>query len=445
MKNFSISVKKKINYFNKSIYVEGDKSISHRALLIASQSHGGITKISGLLEAEDVLNCIKALRKLGVKIIKKKNEYWVFGNGLGSFKINKNITINCGNAGTLARLIMGLLSSYPKKIKIVGDKSLNKRPMRRVIEPLEKFGCTFYPKNKKNLPIVMQGTSFPAPIKHTETIGSAQVKSAIQLSALNTPGVTEIIEIKKSRNHTENLLKSIGAKIKVYKKKSFNKIIVEGQKEFKFFKINISGDISSAAFFIVLTILNKNSKLKIKNVNLNSTRTGVIKILKKMKAKISLKNIKTMNGEKRGDITVKSSKLIGINCPSSLVPSAIDEFPIIMIAAAAAKGVSIFSGLHELEKKESPRLSIMNSILRKIDIKTKLKNNKIKIYGNTNINLKKTYKIKTFGDHRICMTAFIMAQLFGGKFNIKDCNSINTSFPKFLKLMKKIGAHYEIK
>jgi len=445
MKNFSISIKKKINHFNKSIYVEGDKSISHRALLIASQSHGGISKISGLLESEDILNCVKALRQLGVKIIKKKNEHWIFGNGLGSFRIKNNATINCGNAGTLARLIMGCLSSYPIKIKIVGDKSLSKRPMERVIKPLEKFGCRFYPKNKKNLPIVMQGTNFPAPIKHVEKIGSVQVKSAIQFAALNTPGITKIIEVKKSRDHTENLLKFIGVKIKVNKKKSSNKILIEGQKEFKFFKLNIPGDISSAAFFIVLTILNKNSKLKIKNINLNPTRAGVLKILTLMKAKISLKNIKNVNGEKRGDIIVKSSKLVGINCPTSLVPSAIDEFPIIMLAASLAKGVSTFSGLNELEKKESPRLSVMNSILRQINIKTRLKKDKIKIYGNGDINLKKTYKIKTFGDHRICMTAFIMAQLFGGKFNIKDCNSINTSFPKFLTLMKKIGAHYEIK
>jgi 3-phosphoshikimate 1-carboxyvinyltransferase len=291
----------------------------------------------------------------------------------------------------------------------------------------------------------MQGTNFPAPIKHVEKIGSAQVKSAIQFAALNTPGITKIIEVKKSRDHTENLLKFIGVKIKVNKKKSSNKILIEGQKEFKFFKLNIPGDISSAAFFIVLTILNKNSKLKIKNINLNPTRAGILKILTLMKAKISLKNIKNVNGEKRGDIIVKSSKLVGINCPTSLVPSAIDEFPIIMLAASLAKGVSTFSGLNELEKKESPRLSVMNSILRQINIKTRLKKDKIKIYGNGDINLKKTYKIKTFGDHRICMTAFIMAQLFGGKFNIKDCNSINTSFPKFLTLMKKIGAHYEIK
>ena len=187
MKSFSIIVKKKINKFNKSIFVEGDKSISHRALLISSQAYG-VSKLRGILEAEDVLNTIKALRKLGVKIIKYKNIYHIYGNGLGSLKTKNNLTINAGNSGTLARLLMGLLTTYPHKIKIIGDKSLSKRPMGRVITPLERFGCSFT-KNKKTLPLYITGTEMPLATKHEEKIGSAQVKSSIIFASLNSPGI----------------------------------------------------------------------------------------------------------------------------------------------------------------------------------------------------------------------------------------------------------------
>ena len=444
MKSFSIIVEKKINKFNKSIFVEGDKSISHRALLISSQAYG-VSKLKGILEAEDVLNTINALKKLGVKIVKYKNIYHVYGNGLGSFKTQNNLTINAGNSGTLARLLMGLLTTYPHKIKIIGDKSLSKRPMARIIPPLEKFGVTFEPKDKKTLPVYITGSEMPIAISHEEKIGSAQVKSSIIFASLNTPGITKIKELKKSRDHTENMLKFTGVKIKIKKFKTYNLISIEGQKDFKAFDLNIPGDISSAAFFIVLTLLAKHSIIKIKNINLNPTRTGMIIILKKMDAKIKLMNIKTICGEKVGDIVVKSSTLKSINCPASLVPSTIDEFTILMIAAAKAKGITTFSGLGELNKKESPRLNLMNSILNQIGIKTKLKQETIKIIGNPKINLNKSYIINTRFDHRVCMSVFVMCQIFGGHIKIKDFNSVATSFPNFLNLMKQLGAKYEIK
>ena len=192
MKSFSVLVKKKINKFNKSIFVEGDKSISHRALLISSQAYG-VSKLKGLLEAEDVLNTIKTLRNLGVKIIKKNNVYYVYGNGLGSFQIKNNLTINVGNSGTLARLIMGLLVTYPKTIKIFGDQTINfKRPMGRIIDPLEKFGCKFEPKNRKTLPLFMTGTEMPLATNYVEKIGSAQVKSSIIFASLNSQALSAI-------------------------------------------------------------------------------------------------------------------------------------------------------------------------------------------------------------------------------------------------------------
>ena len=444
MKSFSVVVKKKINKFDKTIFVEGDKSLSHRALLISSQGYG-ISKLRGLLESEDILNTINALKKLGVKIIKYKNIYHVYGNGLGSFKTKNNLTINTGNSGTLARLLMGLLTTYPHKIKIIGDKSLSKRPMERIITPLGKFGATFMPKNKKTLPCYMIGSEMPIAISHKEKIGSAQVKSSIILASLNTPGITKIKELKKSRDHTENMLKFIRAKIKIKKFKTYNLISIEGQKDFKAFNLNIPGDMSSAAFFIVLTLLTKHSIIKIKNINLNPTRTGIIIILKKMNAKIKLMNVKTKYGEKVGDIVVKSSILKSINCPASLVPSTIDEFTVLMIAAAKAKGTTTFSGLGELNKKESPRLNLMNSILNQVGIKTKLKRETIKIIGSPKINLNKSYTINSHFDHRVCMSVFVMCQIFGGQIKIKDFNSVATSFPSFLYLMKLLGAKYEIK
>ena len=444
MKSFSVIVEKKINKFNKSIFVEGDKSISHRALLISSQAYG-VSKLKGMLEAEDIINTIKALKKLGVKIVKHKNIYHIYGNGLGSFKAQKNLKIEAGNSGTLARLLMGLLATYPHRIKIAGDRSLNKRPMERIISPLEKFGVTFDPKNKKNLPIFITGSEMPLAIDHEEKIGSAQVKSSVILASLNTPGITKIKELKKSRDHTENMLKFVGANIKIKKFKNYNLISIEGQKDFEAFNLNIPGDMSSAAFFIVLTLLTKHSSIKIKNINLNPTRSGIIIILKKMNAKIKLMNIKNRYGEKVGDIFVKSSTLKSINCPPLLVPSTIDEFTILMIAAAKAKGMTTFSGLGELNKKESPRLNLMNSILNQIGIKTNLKRESIKIFGNPKINLNKSYVINTHFDHRICMSAFVMCQIFGGQIKIKDFNSVATSFPNFLNLMSKLGAKYEVK
>jgi len=444
MKSFSVIVKKKINKFHKSISVGGDKSISHRALLISSQAYG-LSKIKGISNAEDVMNTISALKRLGVKIVKSKNIYHVYGYGLGSLKTKNNLTINAGNSGTLARLLFGLLSSYPHKIKIVGDKSLNKRPMGRIIKPLEKFGASFDPKGKINLPIYVTGTEMPVAIDHQEKIGSAQVKSSIILASLNAPGITKIKELKKSRNHTENILKFIGAKIKIKKFKTYNVILIEGQNDFKSFDLSVPGDMSSAAYFIVLTLLNKKSMITIKNVNLNPTRMGIITILKKMNAKIKLTNTKTKFGERLGDIVVKSSNLKSVICPASLVPSAIDEFTILMIAAAKAEGITVFSGLSELNKKESPRLNLMNSILNKIGIKTILNNGTIKIFGKPNIDLNKSCSVDTLFDHRICMTVFVMSQIFGGQIKIKDFNSVDTSFPNFLNLMKQLGAKYEIK
>ena len=445
IRKFSVLINNKIKKFKKSISVEGDKSISHRALLIASQCIGK-SYLENILESEDVKNTIESLRKLGVKILKTNKVYVVYGNGLGSFKKPKGNIIYAGNSGTLARMLFPLLGTQKNlRVKIIGDNSLNKRDMKRVIEPLSKIGSSFYPKNKTTLPLLIEGTEMPLAQKHIETIGSAQVKSAILLAALNTPGITSVETNKISRNHTENLLATIGADIKIKKMKKGELITLRGQKNLSPFSIKIPGDPSSAAPFIVLALLTTKSKLIIKNINCNKTRIGFIDILKKMNADIRIKNLKKKSGELLGDIVIYSSSLKSINCPKNLVPLAIDEFPLLFAVAALLKGTSKFSGIKELRHKESDRIKSMEVGLNKIGIKTQSTIDTLKIYGNPNIKIKKTLVISPKEDHRIAMSFFCLGQLLNGKVKINNFQTVNTSFSKFLFTMKKIGANFEIK
>tara|TARA_B100001123_G_scaffold393298_1_gene473197 strand:- start:698 stop:2047 length:1350 start_codon:yes stop_codon:yes gene_type:complete len=444
-KKFSVLINKKIKKFNKTIFVENDKSISHRALLISSQCIGP-SILEGILESEDVKNTIVCLKKLGVKIIKKKEKYIVYGNGLGSFKKPHKNYLYVGNSGTLARMIISLIATQQDlKVKISGDSSLNKRDMKRIIEPLSKIGCIFYPKNKTTLPLTIQGTSLPLAQKHYEVLGSAQVKSAILLAGLNTFGETSIVEKKISRNHTENLLKSINANIKIKKIYDGNLISLKGKENLNAFNLKIPGDPSSAAPFITLALLTKGSRLMIKNINCNPTRIGFIKILKKMNANIKIINLKKKSGEIIGDILIKSSSLKPIICPKKLVPSAIDEFPLLFVVASKIKGITKFSGIRELRHKESDRIKNIQKGFNQIGIKTKSTIDTLKIYGNPNIKMKKTLKIFSNNDHRIAMSFFCLGKLLEGKTEIKNFETVNTSFSKFLTTMKKIGAKYEIK
>ena len=435
----NIVIKKKIKAFNKIISVSGDKSISIRCVLLASQAIGE-TKINNLLESEDVLNSLRAIKKLGIKFKKKSGYYFIYGLGLKSFNAQKEITVNAGNSGTLARLILGLLVNNEKQVTLIGDKSLSKRDFSRVTEPLKMFGASIS-SNKNKLPVKIVGSQFLRPINFFEKIGSAQCKSAVMLAGLKTPGITKI-KAKKSRNHTELLFKSLNIPIKIKKTKNIDFIELHGQNNFKAFNYNIPGDISSAAFFIVLTLLAKKSKILIKNVNVNESRIGIIKILKKMNCDISVKNKRIYKGEKIADITAKSTKNIkAINCPSSLNSSAIDEFLIIFLVAAKAKGISTFKNLDELNKKESPRLNIAIKILNMIGIKTLRRKNYLKIYGNPNLNLNKKFIIQNFmKDHRVFMMSCVAGLVLGGKWTIHDPDSVNTSFPSFFNIIKRLGA-----
>ena len=446
-KKFSVLIKKKIDKFNKIIKIPPDKGLSIRSLLLASQCIGK-SRIKNLLESEDVLICIKVLKTLGVKIIKSNNIYIVHGNGLNSFRTNKKITkIFVGNSGTTARLLMGLLATHLGKFYLYGDSSLNKRDMSRVIQPLEKVGCFFYPKGKSTLPLTIEGTSMPLAQKHIENRGSAQVKSLILFSALSTPGITTIEEKKISRNHSEIFLKKINADIQINKLKKGNLISLKGQKNLYSFNYTVSSDPSSAAFLIALTLLTPSSKLLIKNVNCNSTRIGFIKVLReKMKAKIKIKNLKKKYGEEpTGNILIESSSLKPVNCPKSLVPSIIDEFPILFILSAITKGISKFSGIAELRHKESDRIKSMESGLNRIGIKTKSTKDSLKIFGNPSVKIKKSLNIYPQNDHRVAMSWAVFGLLIGGRIKIHNFETVNTSFPGFVSLIRSIGGKIEIK
>ena len=439
-----IVVENKIDNFNKVIYVDGDKSLSIRSLLIGSQSYG-ICKINNLPKSEDIMSTIVGLQKLGVKITLHGNTCSVYGKGLNSFNFKKYICINAGNSGTFARLLLGLLIKTPNLIKIIGDKSLSQRDFQRVINPLSKFGASFYNNNRSKLPLKILGSEYVKPINYFEKRGSAQCKSSVMFAALNSPGTT-IIKAKKSRDHTEIFFKYLKLPINIIRNKNFDIIKIKGEVQFKSFNYDIPGDISSSAFFIIMTLLSTNSKLKIKNVNLNPSRIGFIKIANKMGAKIKILNKKNRYGEIIGDIFVKSqSKLKAINCPSSMNSNAIDEFLIIFLIAAKASGVSNFKNLGELNKKESPRLKLGSKILNKMGIKTVQKKNSIKIFGNPKLSIQKDIVIKNFyKDHRIFMTSVIAALCFGGKWVIHDVDSHKSSFPSFMNLLKKIGSKYTL-
>jgi len=427
---------KEINRFVGTIQLPGDKSISHRSLIIGSQATG-IVKISNLLESEDIFTTIECLKKFGVKIIKKNKDYFVYGQVVGGLE-KFNGTLNCGNSGTTARLLLGLLSTYPYTIKFIGDKSLSKRPMGRVIDVLKNFGVSIKPSNKNNFPLTFRGSFVGLQTDFKLKVASAQIKSAFLLAALNTPGISSIEENFDTRDHTEIMLKYLGAKIKVKKKSQKKTIFLEGKMPLDAKNIYVPGDISSASFMIVLALISKNSKILIKNVLLNPTRTGILDALKKMKAQIQIKNKRLCSGEIVGDLYVKSSKLTSVKIQEKMAPRLIDEYPILFIAALFAKGTSKFYGIEELRLKESDRIETMKEGLSKFGINIKSTKSSVEIKGNKNFNILNNTVIDAKGDHRIAMSFKILSEAINKKFKIKDFQYVQTSFPGFIKIIKNL-------
>ncbi len=434
----SVTIRNKIKNFKKVLTVSGDKSLSIRWILFSSLANG-ISTAKNLLLSEDVLAAIRAIKKLGIKVNLNNKECKIYGKGFDGYKYKKNIIINAENSGTLGRLLLGLLINTPYSIKLIGDQSLSKRDFKRITDPLSKFGAKFKLKKKKNLPLLISGSSNTKPFKYLETKGSAQCKSAVIFGGMRTNGTTTI-KAKKSRDHTELLCKHLNLPVFVKKKKYYDEIKIKKVKKIKRLNYKIPSDISSSAFFIVLTALSKKSELLIRNVNINPTRVGVILILKKMGVKINFKNRRIYKGERCADIQIKSpKKLTAINCPTKLNSGAIDEFLIIFLVAAKAKGVSYFKKLSELNQKESPRLKWGAKILNKMGIKTILTKDSIKIFGNPNLKINKKITIKNYlKDHRVFMTSVIAAISFGGIWKIYDKNCYQTSFPNFLKIINDL-------
>ena len=437
MSNF-IKLNYKINNFKKSIKIPGDKSLSIRWVLFSSLACG-TSRAKNLLISEDVLAAIEAVKKLGIRVRLKNNTCIIHGRGIDGYRYKKNLTIDAKNSGTLSRLILGILINTPYPIKIKGDQSLSKRDFKRIAKPLSKFGAKLMLKNNYGLPLKIFGTKKSNPIKYYEKKGSAQCKSSVIFAGMRTEGKT-FIKAKKSRDHTELLSKYLNLPIKIQPKKNYDIITVN--KVNKIFPINykIPSDISSSSFFIVLSVLTKNSTLLIKNVNINPSRIGIVTILRKMGAIIKFEKQKIYKGERIANIRINGSKkLKSINCPTKLNAGAIDEFLVIFLVAAKADGVSIFKNLSELNEKESPRLEWGSKILNLMGIKTITTNDSIKIYGNPDLNVNQEIIIKDYlKDHRVFMTSVIAALAFGGKWTINDKDSIKTSFPSFLKIINSI-------
>ena len=419
-----------------SIKISGDKSISHRALIFAALSTGK-TKITNLLESNDVMSTLEILRNLGITIKKEGNKWIVFGNGTSGF-IEPNKSLDCGNSGTTARLMIGAVASNPIKCTFIGDKSLSKRSMSRVTCYLEEIGSQINITKNDYLPLMIEGNDNLLPINHEVLKPSAQIKSALILAALNITGKSTITEKVATRDHTENMMKYLKIKFKTSKlNNGGKKIELNGPYEIKSRNMNVASDPSSAAFFIVAALILPGSKIELKNIALNPTRIAFIQVLKNMGGKIRIKKTKHFSGEDVGDIYVQYSILKGVSIKSSQAPMLIDEYPIISIAATQAKGKTTMKGLSELRHKESDRVKSIVLNLKKLgfDVINKGENIYIKYKKVVISNIK---EVKTYGDHRIAMSFSILKLIYGKKIKIDDPSCISISYPEFNNHLKKL-------
>jgi len=424
------------NGLNGKIKIPGDKSISHRSIIIPSISKG-VTRVDNILKSDDVLKTLNAFKLMGVQIKEDSESLTIFGKGLNSLnKPKKNIDL--GNSGTSARLLVGLLSPQNFETNLFGDQSLSNRPMKRIIDPLEKMGAKIESDNKK-LPITIFGRKLNS-INYDLKIPSAQVKSGIILASLYGEEVTTIIENNVTRNHTEIMLEAFQANIEVKKISNKNQITIKGKKELIPQNINVPSDLSSAAFFIVAALINKNSYIELNNICLNPTRTGILTALDMMGANIKIINKKEINGEIIGDIIAQSSNLNGCILDSKISNLMIDEYPILSIAASHASSPSIFKGLEELKIKESNRLELIHKNLRNCGIFCQIQNNNLLIDPSKKISDFNNL-ITTNLDHRIAMSFAVMGSTLNSNLNIKDEKFIKTSFPNFVEKYNSLGGN----
>ena len=416
--------------------VPGDKSISHRSLMFGAIATGQ-TRISGLLEAEDVVNTAKAMTALGAKTTKLLSGEWlVDGVGIGGLR-SPDGDLDFGNSGTGVRLAMGLMASSPIRARCVGDASLSSRPMGRVTTPLAQFGARFETSEGNRLPLIIHGAAHAKPVTYLLPMASAQVKSAVLLAGINTAGVTTVIEPVATRDHTEKMLQGFGAKLTVELKDGVRHISIDGKHELKAQAIAVPGDPSSAAFPMVAALITEGSDIVIRNIMLNPTRTGLITTLLEMGGDIKIENRRSAGGEEVGDLRVRHSRLRGIKVPAARAPSMIDEYPILSVAASFAEGTTRMEGLEELRVKESDRLAAVEAGLQANGVSTSSGRDWLEVAGG---GAPGGGRVTTHMDHRIAMSFLVMGLASRIHTQIDDSGFIATSFPGFTALLNGLGA-----
>jgi len=425
------------NALQGKLTVPGDKSISHRSLMLGAMAKGKTT-ITGLLEGEDVLHTAQAMQAMGVACGKTGSTWWVEGVGVGQLKAPTQ-PLYMGNSGTSTRLLMGLVGSHDFTSEFAGDVSLSKRPMARVMEPLEKMGVRFSASDGGRLPLKVIGTGKPAAIDYRLKVASAQVKSAILLCGLNTNGVTTVIEPHATRDHTENMLRHFGATIDVRAGADGATIIaLYGKPELKAADIDVPADPSSAAFPVAAALLKEGSDIFIPNVCLNPLRTGFYDTVREMGALLEFINPRMSAGEKIADLRVRYSALKGVDVPESRAPSMIDEYPILAVLAACANGTTRMNGLSELRVKESDRLTMMAEGLKACGVRLEVEGDNLIVHGNGQAP-RGGATIATALDHRIAMSFLVLGSATPEPITVDDSSMIATSFPSFESMMNEAG------
>ena len=423
---------------NGDTRVPGDKSISHRAIIIASLTVGR-SVVRGLLEGDDVLCTVSAMRALGARIERQDSERWIIdGVGLGGLSEPED-QLNLGNSGTGARLLLGVLASQRISAFVSGDSSLRQRPMDRVITPLSQIGAQFVTRDGGRLPLAIRGTDEPMPLTYRPPIASAQVKSAVLLAGLNAPGITTVIEAQATRDHTERMLRHFGAEITVDSDSTESVIALTGQPELQAAEVDVPGDISSAAYPLVATLISSGSELTLRNIGVNPLRIGLLTTLLEMGANIELNNERMFAGEPVADIKVWSSRLRGVEVSADRAPSMIDEYPVLAVAAAHAEGTSTMQGLKELRVKESDRLAAIVKGLKSCGLVADADGDKLTIQGRGD-NTPTGGLVRTHMDHRIAMSFLVLGLTASAPVTVDDGSAIATSFPGFVDLMNNLGA-----
>jgi 3-phosphoshikimate 1-carboxyvinyltransferase len=419
-----------------TIRVPGDKSISHRALMFGALAVGE-TRITGLLEGHDVLATADALRAMGATITRHGEGEWsVHGVGVGGLLQPKQ-ALDMGNSGTSTRLLMGLVASHAISATFTGDASLSGRPMGRVIEPLSQMGASIKASPGGTLPLMLTGCQPAVPVSYTLPVASAQVKSAVLLAGLNTPGITTVIEPVPTRDHTERMLRGFGADLTVEEQDGTRIIRIRGEAELHPQDITVPGDPSSAAFFIVAALIVAGSDLTIANVGMNATRTGLVSVLQQMGGSIDLLDQREVGGEPVADLRVRHSQLRGIEVDPAIAPSMIDEFPVLFVAAALAEGTTITTGLDELRVKESDRIEAMAAALSLAGADVEETEDGLIIHGTGGSALPGGGPVTTHLDHRIAMSMAVAGLASKNGVEIDDTRPIATSFPNFTQLLEQ--------